>query len=155
RRLRTSARGRGARHRQPPAAAVLHRLSSARARHAAMPDATVTLRPYVAADETAAIELWRRTWQATYPAIDFAPRLDWWRERWRTELVPNATVIVAESTGTLVGFVTLNPANGDLDQIVVAPEAWGGGVAERLLNEAKRLAPSGVELRVNADNIRA
>src|SRR5262249_17252341 len=93
--------------------------------------------------------------QATYPAIDFAARLDWWRERWRTELVPNATVIVAESTGTLVGFVTLNPANGDLDQIVVAPEAWGGGVAERLLNEGKRRAPSGVELRVNADNIRA
>ena len=30
-----------------------------------------TLRPYAAADEDAAIELWRRTWQQTYPKIDF------------------------------------------------------------------------------------
>ena len=43
----------------------------------------VSLRRYAAADEAAAIELWRRTWQAAYPDIDFAARLDWWRARWR------------------------------------------------------------------------
>ena len=47
-----------------------------------------TLRPYIAADEDAAIELWRRTWQQHYPHIDFTARVAWWRERWRKELVP-------------------------------------------------------------------
>ena len=37
-------------------------------------------------DEDASVALWLRTWQAAYPELDFAARLDWWRERWRNEL---------------------------------------------------------------------
>jgi len=114
-----------------------------------------TLRPYTAADERAAIELWRETWQEAYPAIDFAARVGWWRERWRGELVSSATIVVAEVTGTLVGFVTVNAATAYLDQIVVAPTHWGSGVAEMLLEEAKRLSPARLELHVNQDNSRA
>jgi putative acetyltransferase len=114
-----------------------------------------TLRAYTSADETAAIELWRQTWQEAYPAIDFAARLDWWRERWRNELVPSATITVAEAAGALVGFVTVNRISGYLDQIVVAPHHWGAGVAEMLLDEAKRLSPEVLELHVNQDNARA
>jgi putative acetyltransferase len=120
-----------------------------------MPEPAATLRPYRAADEAATIELWRRTWQEAYPAIDFAARLDWWRERWRNDLVPTATIMVAEVDGSLVGFVTVNAATGYLDQIVVAPRAWGGGVADMLLAEAKRLSPSRLDLHVNTDNARA
>ena len=47
-----------------------------------------TLRPYAAADEDAAIELWRRTWQNHFPHIDFNARVAWWRERWRTGIGP-------------------------------------------------------------------
>jgi putative acetyltransferase len=114
-----------------------------------------TLRPYTTGDEAAAIELWRQTWQQAYPAIDFAARVDWWRERWRSELVPSATIVVAESAGSLAGFVTVNAATGYLDQIVVAPGHWGAGIAEILLDEAKRLSPSLLELHVNQDNTRA
>jgi putative acetyltransferase len=113
------------------------------------------LRPYVVADEEAAIELWRRTWQCAYPAIDFSTRLDWWRARWRDELVPAATIAVAERNGTMLGFVTVDPASGYLDQLVVAPEAWGGAIGSALINEAKRIAPAGLDLHVNADNDRA
>jgi putative acetyltransferase len=116
---------------------------------------TATLRPYTAADEAELIELWRKTWQEAYPAIDFAARVDWWRERWRRELVPNATIAVAESAGALVGFVTVDRATGYLDQIVVATDLWGAGVAEMLLEEAKRLSPVRLELHVNQDNARA
>lgn len=115
----------------------------------------VTLRAYTSADDGAAIELWRQTWQEAYPAIDFSARLDWWRERWRSELVPSATIVVAEAAGVLVGFVTVNRASGYLDQIVVAPHHWGGGIAELLLDEAKRLSPGRLELHVNQDNARA
>jgi putative acetyltransferase len=113
------------------------------------------LRNYTAADEEAAIELWRRTWQLTYPDIDFDARLDWWRERWRNEILPLATIMVAEMDGVLEGFVTVDPKTGYLDQIVVAPEFWGSNVAVMLLDAGKRISPALLELLVNKDNARA
>jgi putative acetyltransferase len=117
--------------------------------------AAFTLRAYRAADEEAAIELWRRTWQLAYPRLDFTERLDWWRQRWRHELVPTTMITVAESAGQMVGFVTVDPRTRYLDQIVVAPEAWGSQIAAALLAEAKRLSPAGLDLAVNSDNGRA
>ena len=114
-----------------------------------------TLRPYADADESAAIELWRRTWQQHFPHIDFTAREPWWRERWRQELVPATNIVVAEQGKALAGFVTIDPASRYLDQIVVAPEAWGSGIAAALLNEAKHLSPRGIDLTVNKDNARA
>jgi putative acetyltransferase len=113
-----------------------------------------TLRPYAAADEDAAIALWRGTWQQAYPGIDFAARVNWWRERWRNELVPNANIVVAEQGGALIGFVTID-AKGYLDQLVVGPEHWGSDLGTALVDEAKRLSPDGITLLVNTDNARA
>jgi putative acetyltransferase len=42
-----------------------------------------------------------------------------------------------------------------LDQIVVAPEHWGSDIALKLLDEAKRISPQGLDLLVNKDNARA
>ncbi len=120
-----------------------------------MPITAHNLRPYTAADEAAAIELWRCTWQHHYPHLDFGKRVDWWRERWRNEVVPVARIVLAENGGVLVGFVTVDPVTLYLDQIVVAPESWGSGIAEALLVEAKRLSPKGLDLMVNKDNVRA
>ena len=120
-----------------------------------MKGTSFTLRAYDPADEEAAIELWRRTWQLAYPRINFNTRIDWWRQRWREELVPTATITVAEADGKMVGFVTVDPRSFDLDQIVVAPEAWGMGVASALIVEAKRISPGGLDLHVNTDNVRA
>jgi len=113
------------------------------------------LRRYQPHDEDAASALWLRTWQAAYLQIDFAARLDWWRARWRSELVPYAAIVVAESEGVMVGFVTVDPRTLYLDQLVVAPERWGSGVGAALINEAKRVSPSGLDLDVNIDNGRA
>jgi putative acetyltransferase len=116
--------------------------------------ASFDLRPYAAADEEAAIVLWRETWQQAYPSIDFAAREAWWRQRWRKELVPNAHIVVAEQDGALAGFVTID-AKGYLDQLLVAPAQWGSNLATALLDEAKRLSPDGITLLVNTDNARA
>jgi putative acetyltransferase len=112
------------------------------------------LRPYRSDDEDAAIALWQKTWQLAYPDIDFAARVAWWRERWRSELVPNAAIIVAEAAGAMAGFVTID-GSGYLDQLVVAPDHWGSPLATMLVDEAKRRSPDGVTLKVNADNVRA
>src|SRR3989440_8891067 len=116
--------------------------------------ASFHLRPYRTEDEDAAIALWQRTWQQTYPSIDFTARVAWWRERWRNELVPNAAIIVAEQTQALIGFVTID-GSGYLDQLVVSPDHRGSKLAGALVDEAKRLSPSGVTLKVNKDNARA
>ncbi len=114
----------------------------------------VALRRYQPRDEATAIALWLRTWQTAYPQLDFAGRLDWWRARWRDELVPAAEIVIAEAAGDMVGFVTVD-GKGYLDQIVVAPEHWTAGVGAVLMQEAKRLSPTGLDLDVNTDNVRA
>jgi putative acetyltransferase len=115
----------------------------------------LALRPYDPHDEDATVALWLRTWEAAYPELDFAERLDWWRERWRNELVKSADVVIAEAAGEVVGFVTVDPRTGYLDQIVVAPEHWASGVGSALIAVAKQLSPTGLELDVNTDNARA
>ena len=117
-------------------------------------DASILLRAYCSDDEDAAIALWQHTWQLAYPSIDFAARVAWWRERWRNELVPASHIVVAEHDGALAGFVTIDDA-GYLDQLVVSPQAWGSEIGARLVDEAKRLAPRGITLLVNDDNLRA
>lgn len=117
---------------------------------------TLSLRRYAAADEDAVIELWRRTWQAAYPQINFAARLSWWRARWREEIVPSAEIVLAvAASGDVIGFVTVDRQTRYLDQIVVAPEHWGSGSAALLIAEAQSLSPSGLDLDVNTDNHRA
>jgi putative acetyltransferase len=117
--------------------------------------AKITLRSYIPADEDAAIDLWRRTWQHHYPHLNFNERVAWWRRRWRNELVPVARIALAEAYGALVGFVTVDPKTMYLDQIMVAPELWGSGVELRLLDEAKRISPRWLDLLMNKDNFRA
>jgi putative acetyltransferase len=112
------------------------------------------LRPYTSGDEDAAIDLWFRTWQQAYPSIDFKERLEGWRARWRDELVPIARIVVAEQDGAMTGFVTIN-ASGYLDQLVVAPDAWGSDLGNSLVAQAKIMSPRGITLLVNADNTRA
>ena len=122
---------------------------------AILSSADCSLRRYDPRDEALAIALWLRTWQAAYPDIDFAARLDWWRERWRNELVPKTEIVVAEIGSAIVGFVTVDPRTLYLDQIVVAPEHWGTGVAKALIDAARQISPSGLDLDVNTDNARA
>jgi putative acetyltransferase len=117
--------------------------------------ASATLRRYEPRDEDSAIALWLQSWQAAYPKINFAARLDWWRKRWRTEIVPSAKITIAEHDGVMLGFVTVDPLTLYLDQIVVAPERWGSGIGTALIAEAKRLSPPGLDLDVNTDNARA
>ena len=94
-------------------------------------------------------------WQAAYPAIDFAARVDWWRERWRERAGADGDDRRSPSrTARMTGFVTID-GDGYLDQLVVDPAHWGSDAARLLVDEAKRLSPAGVTLLVNKDNSRA
>ena len=107
-------------------------------------------------DHPAIARLWHAAWQATMPAIDFSARLDW-LEAHLARLRADGVVILCavNEADQAIGFATIDPATGDMDQLAVAPEAFGAGVAIALLGEVKRRAPGRVVLSVNRDNPRA
>jgi len=90
------------------------------------------------------------------PDIDFAARRPWFLDHLRAlEAAGAITICALDGVNRLLGFVTFDPATAFLDQLAVAPEAKGTGVAHLLLNEARRLSPNGLVLDVNQDNARA
>lgn len=102
------------------------------------------------------VDLWVASWARTMPEIDFEARRPWLVDRLAELGAAGVRRRVAFSeTGEAMGFVTLDPATGWLDQIAVGPDFWGAGVAEALLADARLLAPGRIGLDVNADNARA
>jgi putative acetyltransferase len=115
----------------------------------------LVVRPMLPEDLSETIDVWVAAWQAAYPAIDFEARRSWTVDR-IAELERTGSVSrVALLESRIVGALVVNPKTGYLDQIVVATENQGRGVADALLAEARRLSPAGLELHVNQDNGRA
>jgi len=106
-------------------------------------------------DLGAILEFWVASWTLTMPEIDFEARRQWLATHLEGLHAEGAHIRVAVEHGALVGFVTIDPANGHLDQICVAPDWWGRGVAEALLDAARAISPTRLMLDVNADNARA
>jgi len=101
-------------------------------------------------------DFWVVSWAKTMPDIDFEARRPWLAAHLQTLAASGVQIRVAVAEGgRLSGFVTIDPASGHLDQICVAPDWWGGGVAEALVAAARGLSPDRLELDVNADNPRA
>ncbi len=115
----------------------------------------ISLRPFKRDDCAALAEFWVAAWRATGIAIDFDARRDWFAAHLTALAAAGVAITVAEILGTPVGFATLDPRNGDLDQLCVAPERQGRGIARALLDDAMRRAPGGLSLKVNQDNPRA
>jgi putative acetyltransferase len=121
---------------------------------------TLSLRAYTAADEAAAIELWRRTWQATYPTSIFRAPCMVATLAQRIGAGLAIMVVRDEQWGgqrPALRWLASSPSIRRLDilTLVVAPEAWGSEVARILIDAAKQVASKGLELHVNQDNVRA
>jgi putative acetyltransferase len=71
------------------------------------------------------------------------------------EATGSVTLCLFDAQATLAGFVVINPADGWLDQICVAPDRFGAGFGASLLSAARNVSPRLVRLDVNADNARA
>lgn len=112
--------------------------------------------PAPASSHAALADLWVAAWALAMPQIDFEARRDWLRARLVEQQAAGAVLLAAiGDTGAPLGFVLFDPASGWLDQIVVAPDAQGRGVAQALLAAIAPLAPGVIRLDVNADNLRA
>lgn len=105
---------------------------------------SVALRPYAEEDWPALRALWVATWGGTRSDIDFAARAPWLAELVETSLAQGAHIVVAEDSQGFGGFVLFDPARGWLEQIAVAPRAWGSGIAQALIGRAKQACPAGL-----------
>ncbi len=139
------------------------------------------LRLRVEDDWPSILDVWVASWRATYPEIDFEARRDWLMRHVRDlEAVGGVTLCLFDAGSTLdhaafgqnrpnaedvidsksleralAGFVVINPADGWLDQICVAPDRFGAGLGASLLSAARNISPNLIRLDVNADNLRA
>lgn len=117
--------------------------------------ASITIRPLTEADLADALDMWVATWQAAYPKIDFKARRDWMQDRIAELEESGSQSFVAVLDDAIVGMLIVNPASGYLDQICVATDRQGQGLAETLLDKARRVSPQLLDLHVNKDNARA
>lgn len=106
--------------------------------------------------------LWVESWQEAMPEIDFEARRGWICHRIGTLLGEGAVIEIATSmpannggSGDILGFVTVHPRTGYIDQLVVDPDHWGEGIAIALIEAARRYAPLHLSLDVNEENGRA
>jgi putative acetyltransferase len=116
----------------------------------------IVLRALGPSDIDDVADLWVAAWKTTGLPIDFEARRDWLVGRLAQVAREGAVLLVGlDAQGRPAGLVTVDPANGYVDQLCVAPDERGGGLARALLDEAKRRAPSVLDLNVNVANPRA
>ncbi len=115
----------------------------------------VTVRPMAPEDLAETLDMWVAAWQAAYPAIDFAARRDWTKDRIAKLERTGSRSLVALRDNRIVGALVVNSETGYLDQLVVATADQGRDVADILLAEARRISPARLDLHVNQDNARA
>jgi putative acetyltransferase len=103
------------------------------------------------------LALWVASWRATYPDIAFEARCAWLLDRLAKLEAEGAQTLCLweEAPDSLMGFVTIDPESGWLDQLCVHPHRFGAGVGSALLAAARERSPRLVRLDVNADNTRA
>lgn len=102
-----------------------------------------TLRPATPDDMAAVADLWHAGWHDAHPGhvpdgLTAARTLAEFQERAATRA---ADTTVAEVDGTLAGFVMV--VDDEVEQVYVAAEHRGTGVAEVLLDEAVRQVAAG------------
>lgn len=116
----------------------------------------VSFEPLAHGDLPAILDLWVESWSHVYPAIRFDDRRDWFRGHVASWLEAGGVCRVGRTRdGRLAGFILVDPATAQLDQICVAHDLKGAGYGLALLHEARRLSPRRVDLTVNAMNDRA
>lgn len=116
---------------------------------------TISLARFDRVHLAAMTDLWVEAWTAAYPAIAFDRRRAWFAGRIEAFAAADVAVVLAFAEGDPAGFVTVDPRTGWIDQMLVGRAFQGSDVGRALMADARRLAPAGLSLDVNADNTRA
>ena len=107
-------------------------------------------------DRTPLLDFWIGAWTPLVPSIDFEAQRGWLSDHLDALLAAGAVLLVIRgSEARPIGFLTLDRQTGTIDQLAVDPAYTGRGLGRTLMDEAKRLSPGRLALRVNTLNTRA
>ncbi|MCG8547309.1 MAG: GNAT family N-acetyltransferase [Alphaproteobacteria bacterium] len=113
-----------------------------------MPTTDLIIRSYRADDLTATVDLWHRSWAATFPDVQHKLPRDQWDVRFVEKIIPANEIWIAERGARIAGFLAVDPGTGHLDQLFIEPTDQNRGVGSALMEKAKALSPDGLHLRV-------
>jgi GNAT superfamily N-acetyltransferase len=112
------------------------------------------LRPATASDAEAVATVWLRSRRASIPSIPEPVHTDEDVRRWVSDvLVPKGGTWVVENELGVIAMMSVR--DGWIDQLYVDPVHIGRGKGTRLLDQAKRLSPGGLDLWTFQSNGRA
>lgn len=125
-------------------------------------DPGMDIRPATVADAPAIAEVHVLSWQSGYrgllpqemlDGLDVAQRVERWTRTIAAGALPRDGTLVAERDGALLAFANLGPTRdddrdpdrtGQIRSFYVRPDAWRGGIGQRLMSEVLRsLAAAG------------
>jgi GNAT superfamily N-acetyltransferase len=107
------------------------------------------------ADLANAADIWFRSWHAAFPNLLHPMPYEAWLPRLRDDIFATYICRVAILNADVVGFVAVDVEKASLEQIFVAPEHQSMGVGKMLVDDAKRLCPSGLILTTLQQNAKA
>ncbi len=97
-------------------------------------------------------DFWVSAWQATFPDIDFNARRPWILAH-LAEMRADGNIVRGYFDGdAVIGFYSLYPDTGLIEQICVSLEAKGRGIGAALVGDAEEFTRARLNLVVNQDN---
>lgn len=112
-----------------------------------------SLRPAQAGDAPSLARLFIETRQTCFTFIEWDYDLGEITGHFQGHVLPRQVVWLAETDGTIHGFMALE--HSCLDRLYVLPGMQGLGIGRALLEKAKTLRPEGLELWVFQENAQA
>jgi len=111
-----------------------------------------SIRPFQEGDESAVVGVWHRSGKARYT---FLPNwqelsLDTARAVFREVIRPECQIWVGIRDDQIVAYLAMNGTY--IDRMYVDPSEWRKGWGTRLIELAKKLSPSGLELHTHQQN---
>ena len=113
------------------------------------------IREFRPADAADVAEVWHRSGRATYTYLPTwqALTLEHARRVFDTVIRPQCAIWVGTLDERIVAYLAMDGTN--LDRLYVDPAEWRKGWGTQLVNLAKELSPSGLELRTHQANVAA
>lgn len=108
------------------------------------------LRAYDATDLEPVLRLWWDSWHSSASFRHPKPIAEW-RFRWE-EIAKRHSVVVAEESGSIVGFAAVEREHAVLSQIFVAPGHKRRGIGRALFDWARSLCLDGLTLKTLSEN---
>jgi len=111
-----------------------------------------TIRKFQPADEADVVEVWHRAGTAAYTFLPTwqAFTLEQAREVFDRIIRPHCAIWVATLDERVVAYLTMKGTY--IDRLCVDPLEWRKGWGTQLVNIAKQVSPSGLELHTHQEN---